>query len=110
MALLTALSVSQISDLENEAHSFQDHAIELHNITDQMFELINSTNSQWQGAAHDAFASKFNGLQDEMEHLYMMTVDYCEDLRQSAENYRFAEEENQEIAGQLESEIELLDF
>lgn len=108
MAILSALSVTDVADLRSEANAFQAHADELKGITDQMFELVDSTNGMWRGEAQAAYARQFDGLRDEMAYLYQMVAEYHDDLEQIAATYEDAEGENTQTAFGLQSDIELI--
>lgn len=107
MAILSALRVSEVSDLRNEATQFQGHADELKTVTDRMLELIEQTNSVWRGDARTKYATQFAGLSDEMKVIYDMCVEYSEDLIKIADNYERAEEDNQATAQSLNADLNM---
>ena len=108
MAILSQLSLTEVSDLRAEADAFENHASELKTLTDSMFELIDGTASVWSGPTHDQFVAKFDGLQDEMQFLFQTVEEYHTDLVEIASNYEAAESDNDSITQSLTSDVDLV--
>ncbi len=62
--------------------------------TDEMTSLINSLKGVWIGEAHDAYNSRFNIMQSDMDKLYRMVTEHASDLMQMAMTYSEAENNN----------------
>ena len=62
--------------------------------TDEMMSLINSLKGVWIGEAQDAYNSRFNMLQSDMDKLYRMVTEHASDLMQMAMTYSEAENNN----------------
>lgn len=107
MAILTALKVSEVSELRSEANTFISHADGVKTITRRMLDLVEQTNSVWKGDAQAKYMNQFIGLSDDMERLYMMCNEYGEDLLQIADNYERAEGDNQATAAALKADVEM---
>ena len=107
MAILSALEVSEVSELRNEARAFESHATEVKRTTDQMLELIEQSKSIWRGDAASRFAAQFAGLQDDMQKIYDMCQEYSTDLIQIADNYERSETDNESTASRLKADVEL---
>ena len=107
MAILSALRVSEVQDLRNEASRFQEHADGVKRVTDQMLELINSTKSLWRGEANMKYSTQFANLGDDMARIYAMCTEYSTDLQQIADTYQQAETENASTASALKADVEL---
>ena len=82
MAILSQLSLTEVSDLRAEADAFENHASELKTLTDSMFELIDGTASVWSGPHTD--------------------------LVEIASNYEAAESDNDSITQSLTSDVDLV--
>lgn len=108
MANLNNLSVSQISELRTEANNVHEHASDLQQLTNQMFTLVDDSTQYWQGKAQASFQSKFDSLRDDMQRIYDMVEKYSQDLEDIATQYENAENENNDQASSLSSDIELV--
>ena len=81
MPSLDNLTLTDANDLKSEASAFSSSASDFKTITDQMLETINdSLASGWEGDAATAYNTKFNGLREEMQHIYNMCDEYSKDL------------------------------
>ncbi len=108
MAILTALRVSDVQDLRNEANNFDQHATEVKNLTDKMLELVESTNACWRGEARNKYSTQFAGLSDDMKVIYDMCHEYCTDLTEIAKNYETAENDNISTSNTLKADVQLV--
>lgn len=108
MAILSALSVTDVQDLRAEANAFEDHANQLKTVTDQMLSLVDGTTNVWKGDAQNRYKTQFDGLQDDMQKIYEMCVEYSDDLKTIATNYENAEESNANTANSLKSDVTLV--
>jgi WXG100 family type VII secretion target len=108
MPILTALRVSDVNDLRQEANNFEQHAIDVKQCTDKMLELVESTQSLWRGEARTKYATQFNGLSDEMKVIFDMCQEYHDDLIEIAKNYEAAETDNTATANSLKADVQLI--
>lgn len=108
MALLSALSLTDVNDLRTEATNFDNHGQEVKGITDKMIALISSTNGVWRGVAADTYRRQFDGLNDDMAKIYDLIHMFCDDLQQIANKYETTENDNQATASKLEADVEII--
>lgn len=106
--ILTALRVSDVQDLRQEATNFDEHATEVKKVTDQMLELVESTNGLWRGEAQQKYNSQFQSLSDDMNVIYEMCHEYSTDLIEIAKNYETAENDNKATADRLKADVDLI--
>lgn len=77
--------------LINTAGEFSSEGTQIGGLTTQMMELINGLPNTWIGEAANAYVTKFNGLQDDIERLLRMVQEHSEDLETMAQTYINAE-------------------
>ncbi len=107
MSILSALKVTEVSELRTEANTFISHADEIKNVTRRMLDLVEQTNTVWKGDAQNKYMNQFIGLSDDMERIYIMSKEYGEDLLQIADTYERAESDNQATASALKADVEI---
>ena len=108
MALLTALSLTDVQDLRTEANNFDTHAGDVQRITNEMLTLINSTTGVWRGVAGDAYRRQFDGLSDDMTKIYNLIHMFCDDLLEIANKYETTEQANESAASALAADIDIV--
>lgn len=64
---------------------------QMKNLTSEMISQIQGMKGIWQGEAADAYGTKFNSLQTDMDKLYRMVQEHVNDLQEMASQYRMAE-------------------
>ena len=69
---------------------------QMKNLTSEMISQIQGMKGIWQGEAADAYGTKFNSLQTEMDKLYRMVQEHVNDLQEMAAQYQMAETGNTE--------------
>ena len=80
--------------LMTSSEQFGNTANQMRAHTDEMMTLINSLKGIWIGEAQDAYNSRFNMLQTDMDKLYRMVTEHASDLMQMAMTYSEAENNN----------------
>lgn len=74
--------------------------------TEKMFSLVSSINgSVWSGSAQTAYKSQFEELRDDAQRMKAYISDTSENLLQIAQEYEKVEEENEQIARSLATDI-----
>lgn len=106
--ILTALRVSDVQDLIQEATNFDERANDVKKVTTQMLELVQSTNGVWRGEAQQRYNTQFQGLSDDMNFIYEMCHEYSTDLLEIAKNYGTAESDNTTTANRLKADVNLI--
>ncbi|HCT91637.1 MAG TPA: hypothetical protein DF613_09720 [Lachnospiraceae bacterium] len=89
----------------NTSSSFNAKGREIKRIMDQMMQLIRDLSSVWTGDAAKAYTKKFQGLSDDITRMLKIIDEYVNDLKQIAENYDKAEQDNITLAEQLLDEV-----
>ena len=69
---------------------------QMKNLTSEMISQIQGMKGIWQGEAADAYGTKFNSLQTDMNKLYRMVQEHVNDLQEMAAQYQMAETGNTE--------------
>lgn len=91
--------------LISSSEEFAGTGNEMHSLTDEMLSLINSLNGVWIGDAANAYNTKFNSLQTDMEKLYRMVAEHSRDLSEMASSYAQAESTNTESGSALKANV-----
>ena len=73
------------------ADSFESNGRNVANLTCGMLNLVNGLSGIWEGEAAQAFISKFNGLEDDIQRMVNMISEHVSDLREMGQNYTEAE-------------------
>lgn len=87
------------------AEEFEGLGGEVNGITQEMLMLIESLSKIWEGEAHTAYLTKFNGLKNDMSRIHSMIKEHATDLQTMAQNYIKAEGVNVDNASSLNDEI-----
>ena len=91
--------------LRGTATEFQGTGSQVRSLTQNMISLINSMKSIWQGEAANAYSTKFNSLQDDMEKMNRMINEHVKDLNEMAQRYQDAEQKNTEDSNALRGDV-----
>lgn len=67
---------------------------QMKNLTSEMITQIQGMKGVWQGEAAQAYGSRFNSLQADMDRLYRMVQEHVKDLQEMAGQYQRAEAGN----------------
>lgn len=94
MAISTELHATP-EQLSSEATVFEGHATNVHRSLQHTLDIVRNTGGDWLGNAQKAYVNQFNQLQDDMQHLVDMCLEYSTDLQEIAKNYADAESDNQ---------------
>ncbi len=82
------------AQLTSLASQFSSSASTVRSNTNNMLTIVSSMYSVWKGNAANTYKRKFDSLRDDMERMYKMWTEHCEDLKQIAKNYETAETTN----------------
>lgn len=74
------------------AQNFSTQGNTVSNLTNQMTQLVQSLSSTWTGEASQAYLTKFNQLNDDIQRLIKMVNEHAADLQEMANVYINAEE------------------
>ncbi len=91
--------------LQSTASEFNTQAGEISTLTSNMTQLVNSLAGVWTGTASEAYRSKFNGLNDDIQHLIAMVKEHSNDLNEMAQVYINAEQSNEEVIQNLSADV-----
>ena len=91
--------------LRSASGEFSSTNGQIRTITGEMISLVNSLNSVWSGEAADAFKTKFNQLNDDIERIYRMIDEHVKDLQEMAAEYDKAERESIDNANTLRGDV-----
>ncbi|MCQ2498901.1 MAG: WXG100 family type VII secretion target [Lachnospiraceae bacterium] len=91
--------------LKGAAGEFSGTSNTIKAITDEMMAVINSLKGSWQGEASEAYTSRFNQLQDDMDRIYRMVNEHVKDLNDMADEYIKAENMNVETGNALKGDV-----
>lgn len=91
--------------LETTATEFNNVMSQVKSLTNSMTEQVNGLSAKWQGDASQAYVSKFNQLNDDIERMASMINEHVNDLNQMASVYRNAEQANEELGNSLAGDI-----
>lgn len=78
---------------------------QMKNLTSEMISQIQGMKGVWQGEAADAYGTKFNSLQTDMDKLYRMVQEHVKDLQEMASQYQMAETGNTEQGSGLNMNV-----
>ena len=91
--------------LSATAQDFSGQATQVNNTTTEMMELVQGLSAVWQGEASQAYLTKFQGLQDDMEKMFRMIQEHSTDLQEMSDTYRTAESSAEQAIQTLSSEV-----
>lgn len=78
---------------------------QMKNLTSEMMAQIQGLKGIWQGEAADAYGTKFQSLQTDMDKLYRMVQEHVKDLQEMASQYQTAESGNAEQGSSLHADV-----
>ena len=105
MAAMEALKVTP-QQLKTKSGEFKKKASDVKRTTDDMLnEITKISAATWSGDAAEAFKKRFGELQDDMERIYKMIMEYSSDLDDIAQKYIETENSNEQIATSLAADI-----
>ena len=91
--------------LISTADDFEGTSQQVKGLTDRMLELARGLNSKWEGDAANAYTTKFNALDEDMNQIYRMIQEHVKDLGEMAQQYITAENANVEAGNALLSDV-----
>lgn len=91
--------------LIESSEEFGEAASSMHALSEEMINLVNSLSSIWQGEAQNAYSSKFNSLDTDMDKIYRMIEEHSKDLSEMASSYKEAETGNTESSNTLKTGV-----
>lgn len=89
------------SQLKSISDQFKTVANQVKRTTDDMMTTVNSINNVWEGDAASAYKTQFGKLQEDMDQMYKMIMEYDKDLDEIAQKYNEAEKANAQLAQSL---------
>ncbi len=94
------------SKLKTISDQFKAVAKQVKTTTDNMLNEIKAINgSVWEGDAATAYKNQFNKLEEDMNQMFKMISEYDTDLDQIAAEYNKVEQQNQQIAQALATDV-----
>lgn len=87
--------------LNETAQAFSGGANSVKSITDQMISTATALGNTWLGDAATTYINKFKSLQEDMNQMYRMITEHCNDLQEMARNYQTADQAVVEAANAL---------
>lgn len=94
------------AELKSAASAFSSCGASISSKTRAMLDLVSSiSGSVWSGEAATAYQNKFAGLADDIEKINKMIQEHVDDLNAMADAYDRAEQEAQQQASSLNSDI-----
>ena len=91
--------------LTQTASEFSGKASSISALTTEMTSLAAGLASSWEGAASQAYVSKFTGLEDDIQKMIRMIQEHVTDLEEMATNYTNAENQIVEQISSLSSDV-----
>jgi WXG100 family type VII secretion target len=91
--------------LINTADTFSTEGSQIGTLTTQMMELVTGMSGLWTGEASQAYITKFQGLEDDIQKLIRMVQEHSTDLQTMAQQYQTAEEQNAQLAQSLSADV-----
>ena len=92
-------------NLKSVANEFASIGSAIRNLTSSMSDTVTNTSSIWSGEAAQAYISKFNSLQDDIERMHSMINEHVRDLNDMADRYLQAEAQAISDAQALSSDV-----
>lgn len=94
------------SQLKSKASEFKGKANKVRSTTDQMLNEIKTINgSSWAGDASEAYKKQFAKLENDMNDMYKMIMEYSNDLIDIANQYETTEKANEAVAQALATDV-----
>lgn len=81
------------SALISKSQTFRSLALQVKALHDDMIQRVNASSAFWEGAASDAYRTKFNALQASMDTINRMIMEHSTDLENMANVYSTAEDQ-----------------
>ena len=90
-------------ELISTAGEFATAATNVQTLTQNMLDIVNQFGTHWMGEASNAYTTKFKSLESDMTKMYRMVTEHSKDLTEMAQNYKIADQTNEEAANALQS-------
>lgn len=87
------------------AGEFETVSGQVQTITGEMMSIIDRLKPAWEGEAATVYDARFDALQDDMDRMYRMIREHVEDLKNMAQEYITAENENVDTGNALASDV-----
>lgn len=92
--------------LRAKANQIGESGANIRVTTNKMFDLVESLNGNvWTGDAQNAYTNQFDQLKDDASRMYQMTKELEADLNAIADQYEETENEIQNIAQSLATDV-----
>ena len=92
-------------ELISASVEFSNHNSKMYSLLNQMIQTVNAMKGAWVGDASNAYITKLAGLQDDITRLNKLIQDHVQDLADIAQTYMQAEQQNQDQASGLPSDV-----
>lgn len=94
------------AELKTASGQFQDKGNQIKTLTQNMTSKVGElTGRVWSGDAASKYVTQFNGLQDDINRMIAMINEHVSDLNEMAAEYEKAENDNQQAAAALSSDV-----
>lgn len=105
MANMSELKVKP-SELRSKANEFKTKSNTIQNKTNAMLTLIKGINgTTWSGDAANSFKAQFQKLEEDMNQMHSIINEYATDLETIAQKYETTENQNEQIAKSLQTDV-----
>ena len=91
--------------LESTSNEFQSIGTQVASTTQQMLDVIQGLGSSWQGEASQAYLTKFQKHNEDIQQIKSMINEHVRDLQEMAGIYRKAEQTNEELSNALANDV-----
>lgn len=90
--------IAAAGEMSNQASAVQSK-------TNEMMDLVNGLTSCYESEDKQAFVSRFNQLDEDINQIYQMIAHHSEQLEEMAQNYKNAISTNTETANALDTDF-----
>lgn len=91
--------------LISTSQEFSSNGSTISSLTSEMLSQVAALSSTWQGEAATQYLTKFKSLENDIQLLNRMIQEHVTDLQEMANQYSTAEQQNQEEASALRTNI-----
>ena len=92
-------------ELLRTAEEFSSQGSSVQTLTSEMLEKVRSLSSTWEGEAAQDYLAKFASLEDDIQKMLRMINEHVIDLRDMANAYRQAEQQNVDVIQSLSGDV-----
>ena len=92
-------------ELISASVEFSNHNSKMYNLLNQMIQSVTAMKGAWLGDAATSYVNKFSQLQDDITRLNKLIQEHVTDLADIAQAYMQAEQQNQDQAASLPTDV-----